>query len=114
MARIILLLYFSLALLVATAKGSEDSPTSITNQIHNLRPRFAAGGRHVDGLSCLSWRVAVETNNIIGWKTIPTACEGYVGHYMLGKEYRKDSQMVTDEAILYAKSLNISKDGEDF
>ncbi|KAL5576891.1 hypothetical protein UlMin_018590 [Ulmus minor] len=98
---------FLLATLIVATVQAE------ANHIHLLRPKSGAGGSKVPGLSCLSWRLGEETNNIIGWKTIPEACEGYVGHYMLGKQYRKDSKAVTDEAFLYAKSLNLSKNGKN-
>ncbi|KAH7511528.1 hypothetical protein FEM48_ZijujUnG0006000 [Ziziphus jujuba var. spinosa] len=105
-----LFLTFFVAIFAVTSKGSEDS---IAHQIHLLRPQSGSGGGRVPGLSCLSWRLGVETNNIIGWSTVPEACEGYIGHYVLGSQYRKDSKVVADEAIVYAKSLNLTKDGKD-
>ena len=105
-----------IVVLLVVAKTGHGFEQIITNQIHLLRPRSGSagsGGRHVVG-SCLSWRFGVETNNLIGWKTIPKECEDYVGHYMLGKEYRKDSQVVTNEAFLYAKSLNLDTDSGNY
>lgn len=110
MARIVL--FFFLATIVIKTAHSFDYPM-ITNQIHLLRPKSGAGGSPIDGVSCLSWRFGVETNNVIGWKTVPEECEGYVGNYMLGSEYRKDSEVVTNEALLYAKSLNLSNHGKN-
>ncbi|XP_062024188.1 stem 28 kDa glycoprotein-like [Rosa rugosa] len=101
---------FFLATLVATNQASDSA---VSHQIHLLRPKTGSHGSHVPRVSCLSWRLAVETHNIIGWKTIPAACEGYVGHYMLGHQYRKDSKAITYEAYLYAKSLNLTKDGKN-
>ncbi|KAL6134543.1 hypothetical protein ACLB2K_066774 [Fragaria x ananassa] len=106
------LVFFILATLVATTKSS-DGAKSISHQIHLLRPQTGSGGRHVPGVSCLSWRLGVETRNIIDWTTVPAACEGYVGHYMLGHQYRKDSKAVTYEAYLYAKSLNLTEDDKN-
>ncbi|MCE3216217.1 hypothetical protein HAX54_005510, partial [Datura stramonium] len=45
------------------------------------------------------WRLAVETNNLKDWKLVPSVCENYVGHYMLGKQYRRDCEFVAKEAI---------------
>ncbi|PON81097.1 Acid phosphatase [Trema orientale] len=97
--------------LVANANSSHFP--IINNQIHLLRPQSGSGGSYVKGLSCLSWRFGVESNNVIGWKTIPVTCEDYIGHYMVGSQYRKDSKVITNEAILYAKSINLSKNGKD-
>ncbi|XP_044479452.1 acid phosphatase 1-like isoform X1 [Mangifera indica] len=63
--------------------------------------------------SCLSWRFAVETNNIKGWQTVPNECGEYMGNYMLGHQYRKDSKAVTDEAWRYVKSLKLPSDGRN-
>ena len=102
MARAITLaLFFSLA------------TTLVAQKIHDIRPRSGSGGHGIPGVSCLSWRLGVETNNIIAWATVPIACEGYVGHYMLGKQYRDDSKAVINEAFLYAKSLKLPRDGKN-
>ncbi|XP_047306921.1 stem 28 kDa glycoprotein-like [Impatiens glandulifera] len=84
------------------------------NKIHPLRerPEAVGGGRSL-GLSCLSWRLGVEAHNIIGWGTVPLGCEKYVGNYMLGQQYRKDSKAVISEALVYAKSLKLGRDGKD-
>ncbi|RVW51997.1 Stem 28 kDa glycoprotein [Vitis vinifera] len=74
---------------------------------------LGSSGHHVPGLSCLSWRLGVEAHNIIEWSTVPQACESYVGHYMLGHQYRKDSRAVVYEALTYAQSLKLAVDGKD-
>ncbi|PON54489.1 Acid phosphatase [Parasponia andersonii] len=105
-----------LLLFVATidvALGHEKYVPIITNQIHLLRPQSGSGGSYVEGLSCLSWRLAVETNNLISWTQIPTSCVDYVGHYMLGSQYRQDSELVIEQALAHAKALNVSTDGTD-
>ncbi|KAI5336947.1 hypothetical protein L3X38_016216 [Prunus dulcis] len=104
------ILVFFLATVVSTTQGHEPL---VTHHIHLLRPKSGAGGDSVPGVSCLSWRLGVETNNIINWKTVPAECESYVGHYLLGHQYRKDSKVVTKEAWLYAKSLNLTNDGKN-
>ncbi|KAL1125202.1 hypothetical protein V6Z11_A13G028000 [Gossypium hirsutum] len=106
-----LLLLWFLANILTISEGTCEA--GIIKQIHLLRPRSGAGGDSIPGLSCLSWRLAVETNNIIGWKTVPEECEEYVGHYMLRKQYRKDSRAVAKEAFLYAQSLKLAGDGKD-
>lgn len=103
-------LVFFLATIVVASQGSD---LGLTHQIHLLRPQLGSRGDPVPGVSCLSWRLGVETRNIIGWTTVPQECEGYVGHYMLGHQYRKDSKVVVKEALVYARSLKITGDGKD-
>ncbi|KAK9231897.1 hypothetical protein WN943_022138 [Citrus x changshan-huyou] len=99
-----------LATIPATSHGfSMDIP----HQIHLLRPKAGSRNNDVPGLSCLSWRLGVETNNVIGWATVPEKCADYVGHYMLGQQYRLDSEVVANEAILHAQSLTLAGDGKD-
>ena len=107
-----MLLFFFLATLVANANANGSYFPLITNQIHLLRPRTGSAGSYVNGLSCLSWRFGVESHNLINWKTIPVTCEDYIGHYMLGSQYRKDSKVITKEAFAHA-SLSFSKNGKD-
>ncbi|RVW51998.1 Acid phosphatase 1 [Vitis vinifera] len=99
-------------LLFLLASTVELSP-GISLEIHLLRPQLGSSGHHVPGLSCLSWRLGVETHNIIEWSTVPQVCESYVGHYMLGDQYRKDSGAVVYEAISHAQSLKLAGDGKD-
>ncbi|KAJ7951695.1 acid phosphatase 1-like [Quillaja saponaria] len=91
----------------------QNSAFDITNQIHLLRPKSGSGGDLIPGISCSSWRLGVEAHNIIDWKLIPTECEDYVGHYMLGKQYREDSKVVASEAFAYANGLNLTNDGNN-
>ncbi|XP_030972174.1 acid phosphatase 1-like [Quercus lobata] len=102
-----LLLFFLATVVVSSSQGSD---LGLSYHIHLLRPQ---SGNKVPGLSCLSWRLGVETRNIIGWTTVPKECEGYVGHYMLGYQYREDSKVVTNQAIVYAQSLKLKGDGKD-
>lgn len=100
------ILYF---LLLSIAANADFIP----NQIHPLNPKSGSSGSHVPQINCLSWRLAVETNNIHDWKLVPHQCEDYVGHYMLGKQYRDDCYNVVAAAIQFAKTLKIAKDSKD-
>ncbi|XWS60127.1 hypothetical protein CRYUN_Cryun07bG0007700 [Craigia yunnanensis] len=64
-------------------------------------------------LQCTSWRFAVETNNLSPWKTIPEECVDYVKDYMTGRGYKVDLERVSNEAGVYAKSVELSGDGKD-
>ncbi|KAI3763346.1 hypothetical protein L1987_53800 [Smallanthus sonchifolius] len=91
------------------------SVTSITttNQIHQLRPHSGSSGFPIPTFDCTSWRLAVETDNIQEWKLVPKSCEAYIGHYMLGEQYREDCIMVAEAAYTYAKTLKLVGDGND-
>ncbi|XP_077217529.1 acid phosphatase 1-like [Tasmannia lanceolata] len=102
-----LALFFILTTALSVSQAREPLP------IHFLRSLSGTGAEHSDGVSCLSWRLAVETHNIREWKTVPESCEDYMGNYMLGNRYRKDSKVVANEATLYAKSLKLGGDGKD-
>ncbi|CAK9150569.1 unnamed protein product [Ilex paraguariensis] len=82
-------------------------------QIHLLRRNSGASGHWISGIDCLSWRFGVETNTIQGWRLVPKNCKDYVGHYMLGKQYREDCDVVAKAALEYAKSLKLAGDGKD-
>ncbi|EXB74595.1 Acid phosphatase 1 [Morus notabilis] len=101
-----MLLYFILATVLAQADFGDAVKN---NKIYFLRSR----GDNGEWCYCSSWQYGVDTNNIIGWKTIPDECELHVGRYMLGARYREDSKVVTKEAYLYAKSYPLLGDGKD-
>ncbi|XP_022893832.1 vegetative storage protein 2-like [Olea europaea var. sylvestris] len=90
-----LLLFFATVFAISRVDGYIEQ---VTQQIHLLRP---------------CWHLAVETNNVRNWKLVPEECEQYVGHYMLGKQYRKDFKIVANNTIEYAKSLTLVGDGKD-
>ncbi|CAA3023292.1 Hypothetical predicted protein [Olea europaea subsp. europaea] len=102
---------FILATIVTTCNA--DCHILQEGQIYILRPQSGATGHQLEGLDCLSWRLAVETNNLQNWDTVPMSCEEYVGHYMLGKQYRHDYESVADATIKYAKSLKLAGDDKD-
>ncbi|KAK3018945.1 hypothetical protein RJ639_003542 [Escallonia herrerae] len=100
-------------LLVTTLLATHSHAASPSDQVHLLRPQSGAAGKHIHGVNCLSWRLAVETNNLQKWTLVPEACEQYVGHYMLGRQYRDDCNAVGESAAEYAKSLRLAGDGKD-
>ena len=85
--------------------------------IRMLRPLQSSGRRlgpqPPADLRCDSWRLAVETNNLRDRRTVPADCEEYVGKYMQGGQYHADSKVVVDEAIAYAKGLELGGEGNE-
>ncbi|KAK7255482.1 hypothetical protein RIF29_28892 [Crotalaria pallida] len=104
---------FLLATAVATCHGQDSVENGLEYQILPLRLKSGSGGQHIQGITCSSWRLAVETHNIINWKTVPQECEGYIGNYILGDQYRGDSKAVNREAYFYVRDLNLTKDGKN-
>jgi hypothetical protein len=107
-----------LVLLVALVAGSPCSAWAVQAAppvIHALRPTVGSAGDlgRLGGVPCDSWRLAVEAYNKRDWRTVPAACEGYVGHYMLGGHYRRDSSAVVDEAVAYAEGLKLSGESKE-
>jgi hypothetical protein len=83
--------------------------------IHALRPLLGSGGElgSRGGVACDSWVLGVEAHNVRDWKTVPANCEGYVGHYMLGSHFRRDSKIVIDEALAYVETLKLAGNGKE-
>ncbi|CAL5096725.1 unnamed protein product [Urochloa decumbens] len=83
--------------------------------IHALRP--LVGSADPDplplGVPWDSWRLAVETGNIIDWKTVPAHCEQAIVKYLLGDQYGQDSKVVIDEAVLYSSSFKLRGNDAD-
>ncbi|KAH7857685.1 hypothetical protein Vadar_015346 [Vaccinium darrowii] len=107
-----LFFFFANILLLSTSRAS---PFQSHLLLHNSdgAATAAANHLHVSQISCPSWRLAVETNNIFGWDLVPEACEDYVANYMLGCQYQEDSFAVTSIALEYAKNLTLGEDGKD-
>ncbi|KAG2686225.1 hypothetical protein I3760_10G166400 [Carya illinoinensis] len=62
---------------------------------------------------CLSWRLAVEANNLRGWRTVPTQCLGYIETYMIGGQYFRDLRLIADQILSYANEMVPAGDGLD-
>lgn len=80
-----------------------------------IRRAAAAGrGSAAECSYCLSWRVAVEANNIVqGWRTVPPQCFRFIEHYMVGGQYDQDVNLIVDQIISYAKGIMVAGDGKD-
>ncbi|KAL6146357.1 hypothetical protein ACLB2K_057038 [Fragaria x ananassa] len=65
------------------------------------------------GSFCLSWRLAVEANNVRGWRTVPTQCFLYLQTYMTGGQYDRDVEFIVDEITSYVNGIIPSDDGKD-
>ncbi|KAI9107861.1 hypothetical protein K1719_021197 [Acacia pycnantha] len=102
-------------LLVATIAATSHASGEDYYQIFPLRLKSGPGseGATVQGITCASWRLAVEAHNIIEWSTVPEQCENYVGNYMLGQQYRQDSKAVNREAYLWVRNISLPRDGRN-
>ncbi|XP_019430439.1 PREDICTED: acid phosphatase 1-like isoform X2 [Lupinus angustifolius] len=61
----------------------------------------------------LSWRLAVETNNVRGWKTVPPKCYKHVEKYMTGGQYEVDLKLIVDQILGYVSQISVASDGLD-
>ncbi|KAL5550417.1 hypothetical protein UlMin_000593 [Ulmus minor] len=70
--------------------------------------------RAVDSFAyCLSWRLAVETNNVRAWRTVPIQCLHQIESYMIGGQYERDVKLIVDEILIYASGIVVAGDGMD-
>ncbi|KAI9107933.1 hypothetical protein K1719_020806 [Acacia pycnantha] len=61
----------------------------------------------------LSWRLAVEANNVAPWRTVPVRCYKHVQSYIMGGQYQNDVQVIADQILAYAFHIPLSSDGFD-
>ncbi|XP_010529940.1 PREDICTED: acid phosphatase 1-like [Tarenaya hassleriana] len=62
---------------------------------------------------CLSWRLAVEANNVRPWRTAPAQCLRYTEIYMLGGQYDRDVELIVEQIKSYVDEIVLSGDGMD-
>ncbi|CAH8322429.1 unnamed protein product [Eruca vesicaria subsp. sativa] len=62
---------------------------------------------------CESWRLAVETNNAITWKVVPSECVSYLETYYNKGQFDNDYNVVARYALDFAKTVKIGGDGKD-
>ncbi|XP_031247492.1 acid phosphatase 1 [Pistacia vera] len=62
---------------------------------------------------CLSWRLAVEANNVRAWRTVPTQCLRYIETYMIGGQYDRDVELIVEQILSYVNEIVVSDDGMD-
>lgn len=66
-----------------------------------------------DDVYCESWRFSVETNNAGYWSNVPARCVQFVQDYVTGDRYRYDSEVVAENSLRFAKTVEISDSGSD-
>ncbi|KAE9585696.1 hypothetical protein Lal_00010294 [Lupinus albus] len=81
------------------------SEKDLSGRFHKVRAE--------DDLYCDSWRLAVETNNIGPWKSVPARCVNFVAKYMGGERYSSDSKVVGKVSSAFAESVELDGDGRD-
>ncbi|XP_027337725.1 acid phosphatase 1 [Abrus precatorius] len=66
-----------------------------------------------DGSFCLSWRLAVEANNVVAWPTVPPQCSRYVETYMIDGQYDRDLELIVQEILAYVNDTFLVGDAMD-
>ncbi|KAI3677689.1 hypothetical protein L6452_36955 [Arctium lappa] len=102
MKRLVLFVLFVLSKMVASAKSFDQSSRPIGGRLEAFSLSY-----------CLSWRLAVETNNIKGWRTVPVQCLHHVEAYMIGGQYDSDLNLIVDQINNYIDRITLSDDGLD-
>lgn len=87
------------------------SKAATTAKHHYARP--SSSQESTTASFCLSWRLAVEANNMRSWRTVPTQCSRYVESYMIGGQYDKDVELIVDQIMSYIDEIVVSGDGMD-
>ena len=62
---------------------------------------------------CLSWRLAVEANNVVAWPTVPRRCSRYVESYMVGGQYDRDLELIAEQILGYVNDTVLLGDSMD-
>ncbi|KAI4353579.1 hypothetical protein L6164_002518 [Bauhinia variegata] len=62
---------------------------------------------------CLSWRLAVEANNVRAWRTVPTQCLRHVEIYMIDGQYDRDMELIMEQISSYVDGLPLLGDAMD-
>ncbi|KAI4353581.1 hypothetical protein L6164_002520 [Bauhinia variegata] len=62
----------------------------------------------------LSWRLAVEANNVRPWRTVPLHYSHHLEVYMLGGQYQLDVQLIGEQISVYVSEITpLPGDGMD-
>ncbi|XP_022144088.1 acid phosphatase 1 [Momordica charantia] len=78
-----------------------------------LRPPYWPRGGGASCSHCLSWRLAVEVNNVEPWRTVPAQCFSCIGAYITGGQYEHDLRFVVDQIMSYTEAIPVAGDGMD-
>jgi len=74
----------------------------------------SSGSGEGDAMSfCLSWRLAVEANNVVAWPTVPPRCSRYVETYMINGQYERDLDLIVEEILGYVNQTLLPPDAMD-
>ncbi|KAK8631273.1 hypothetical protein V6N13_080028 [Hibiscus sabdariffa] len=73
------------------------------------RTRWAADRSN----ECLTWQLAVEANNVRGWRTVPAHCLHHIETYMTGGQYEQDINYIVEQIENYVTQVTLDEDGMD-
>nr|AFK47047.1 unknown [Lotus japonicus] len=80
---------------------------------HESNDNESTSSSFIDGRFCLSWRLGVETNNVLLWRTVPTQCLQYVEDYLIHGQYDRDLELIMEQALSYVDAIPLVADGMD-
>ncbi|KAK6943293.1 Acid phosphatase, class B-like [Dillenia turbinata] len=100
-------MFFVLAILSKLVSSTRPCWRLTTTSITTIDPAGEAFAY------CLSWRLAVEANNLRNWRTVPTECLPFIEAYMVCGQYNQDLNFLMDQIFVYIDGLTLSYDGLD-
>ncbi|TYI91576.1 hypothetical protein E1A91_D02G003000v1 [Gossypium mustelinum] len=62
---------------------------------------------------CLTWQLAVEANNVRGWRIVPAHCLSHIEAYMTGGQYEQDVDYIVEQIESYVSEIVVGEDGMD-
>ncbi|XP_076914024.1 acid phosphatase 1-like [Bidens hawaiensis] len=85
----------------------------MSTKLYNNHPPYGDRLVELSSSYCLSWRLAAETGNIQGWRSVPIQCLHDVEVYMLGGQYFSDLNLIVEHMNSYIDEIVLSHDGLD-
>ncbi|KAH1207229.1 Acid phosphatase 1 [Glycine max] len=104
-----------LLVLVLLLLAPKTKAMSITGGHNKSRGKESSGSSDEGGAIsfCLSWRLAVEANNVVAWPTVPPQCSRYVETYMINGQYDRDLDLIVEVILAYVNQTFLLGDAMD-
>ncbi|XP_057735655.1 acid phosphatase 1-like isoform X2 [Arachis stenosperma] len=104
------LVLFLLAMMFSRAMCIRHHKSTNNN---NGSSSSSSSSSSINGSFCLSWRLGVETNNVLPWRTVPTECLQYVENYMIHGQYEQDLDLIMEQAMSFVSTITLAGDSKD-
>lgn len=110
----VLVMILLLVISTTASKGVREEEGMRHRKRHSAwRDMTTINGSSYSEAYCLSWRMAVEANNMRGWRTIPLQCLRHVQGYMVGGQYFRDISLIIDQIYAYLDMVTVTPFDDD-